>query len=364
MYKSFPFYSSHSLAAELEVGVCYLELPLNRVDPAGIHDNASRWREGGDADLSVGCQVLNNGAPLHAVEAETSGAASYDEQRVAFFYGEALGLPVRVRDLSRDSLLVFTVRDGAGAIVAAASLPVFDARGVFRGGLQKLALHDDAEAAEAELEAAHASAEVGGRLGAFHGELRGDAEAEGGYKRYAPHDHLFRAEVFREGFGGDHGSILDEREDWLDDLALKRIGEQRAALNDREKWLRAPHCHDDERAMADRAFLCVELPKFDHPVLWEERPYGPPPVAPDVDAALARLVADAADVGDDASKLTAALKQAGLDDTENNDVIIYDFDDDEAQAARGTPAEEKYRSFPASRHRRGASLTAIPAQVR
>ena len=85
-------------------------------------------------------------------------------------------------------------------------------------------------------------------------------------------------------------------------------------------------------------------------------------MAPDVDAALARLVADAADAGDDASKLTEALKQAGLET--NNDVIVYDFDDDEAQAARGTPAEEKYRSFPASRHRRGASLTAIPAQVR
>ena len=100
-------------------------------------------------------------------------------------------------------------------------------------------------------------------------------------------------------------------------------------------------------------------------VLWEERPYGPPPVAPDVDAALARLVADAARVedGDDASKLSEALKQAGLDDAAN-DVIVYDFDDDEAQAARGTPAEEKYRSSSASRHRRGASLTAIPAQVR
>ena len=67
--------------------------------------------------------------------------------------------------------------------------------------------------------------------------------------------------------------------------------------------------------------------------------------------------------GDDASKLSEALKQAGLDDAAN-DVIVYDFDDDEAQAARGTPAEEKYRSFSASRHRRGASLTAIPAQVR
>ena len=85
-------------------------------------------------------------------------------------------------------------------------------------------------------------------------------------------------------------------------------------------------------------------------------------MAPDVDAALARLVADAADAGDDASKLTEALKQAGLET--NNDVIVYDFDDDEAQAARGTPAEEKYRSSSASRHRRGASLTAIPAQVR
>ena len=59
--------------------------------------------------------------------------------------------------------------------------------------------------------------------------------------------------------------------------------------------------------------------------------------------------------GDDASKLSDALKQAGLDET-NNDVIVYDFDDDEAQAARGTPAEEKYRAFPASRHRRDPSL--------
>ena len=81
-------------------------------------------------------------------------------------------------------------------------------------------------------------------------------------------------------------------------------------------------------------------------VLWEERPYGPPPVAPDVDAALARLVADAARVedGDDASKLSEALAQAGLADAAN-DVIVYDFDDDEAQAARGTPAEEKYRAL-------------------
>ena len=62
-----------------------------------------------------------------------------------------------------------------------------------------------------------------------------------------------------------------------------------------------------------------------------------------MDAALARLVADAADAGDDASKLTEALKQAGLET--NNDVIVYDFDDDEAQAARGTPAEEKYRAL-------------------
>ena len=207
MYKSFPFYSSHSLSAELEVGVCYLELPLGRVDPAGIHEKTSRWRaRSGDADLSVGCQVLNNGAPLHAVEAETSGAASYDEQRVAFFYGEALGLPVRVRDLSRDSLLVFTVRDGAGAIVAAASLPVFDARGVFRGGLQKLALHDDAEAAEAEpvtRTRAPRSRRPAGRVprGAPR-RRRGRGRLQAAARRP---DHLFEAEVFREGAGGGTG---------------------------------------------------------------------------------------------------------------------------------------------------------------
>ena len=43
--------------------------------------------------------------------------------------------------------------------------------------------------------------------------------------------------------------------------------------------------------------------------------------------------------------MTEALKQAGLDSTENGAAIVYDFDDDEAQAARGTPAEEKYRAL-------------------
>lgn len=42
--------------------------------------------------------------------------------------------------------------------------------------------------------------------------------------------------------------------------------------------------------------------------------------------------------------MTDALKQAGLDSDAAN-VIVYDFDDDEAQAARGTPAEEKYRAL-------------------
>ena len=59
------------------------------------HEKTSRWREGGDADLSVGCQVLNNGAPLHAVEAETSGAASYDEQQ-DIRYGAARGWVDRI----------------------------------------------------------------------------------------------------------------------------------------------------------------------------------------------------------------------------------------------------------------------------
>ncbi len=43
--------------------------------------------------------------------------------------------------------------------------------------------------------------------------------------------------------------------------------------------------------------------------------------------------------------MTEALKQAGLDSTENGAAIVYDFDDDEAHAARGTPAEEKYRAL-------------------
>ena len=41
MYKSFPFYTSHSLSAELEVGVCY-RAPLPLLPSRAIHGSTLR----------------------------------------------------------------------------------------------------------------------------------------------------------------------------------------------------------------------------------------------------------------------------------------------------------------------------------
>ena len=272
-------HSSHSLSAER--GRRLLPEPPPNCHTAGIHERAPA--RGRRRDLSVGCQVLNNGV-AHAVEAGRA-ARRRTTAAAAFFYGQALACPcacgTRAATACSCSRCATAPAPSSRRRRCRSSTAGASSAGCAAGAPRRR------RGRRGRAEAAHASAEAGGRLGAPRGIAR-RRRGRGRCKRYALHDHLFRAEVFREGFGGEHGSILDEREDWLDDLALKRIGEQRATLNDREKWLRAPHCHDDERAMADRAFLCVELPKFDHPVLWEERPYGPPPVAPDVDAALAR----------------------------------------------------------------------------
>jgi len=328
MWRSFPFFPSHSAGVDLEVGVCHLELPLDDVDPDGVYAEEgaapSVWARGSEEEFYVCGTVLCHGAPTHRVPISTRTAASFDGRRCAFEFGELLRFPVKLRDLTRDAALAVTVMGEDRRVVASASTPLFDGRGRLARGLVKLALHDETAAGEAAaaLAAANRATELGGAVGAFARELRGDEESRAGYGPYAADDHLFRAEKLRENFGGAAGAgaapaaarppATPERRAsaagapgsaggpaapapaagrtaWLDAMTLERLGRRRAALEDREAWLRAVHTTAAERAMAGRAFLSLELPSLEHPVLYEEKPYAAAPTVPKIDKAFRDL---------------------------------------------------------------------------
>ena len=131
MWRSFPFYPSHTAGVDLQVGVCHLELPLDEVDPQGIFlepgAEPSVWAKGSEEEFYVCGTVLCHGVPTHRVPISTRTPRAFDERRCAFAFGELLSFPVKVRDLTRDAVLVVTVMGEDRRIVASASSPFFDA---------------------------------------------------------------------------------------------------------------------------------------------------------------------------------------------------------------------------------------------
>lgn len=322
MFKRFSFCPSHAAGVELQCGVSEVELPIELVDPHGLFwdskSERSVWFRGSEEEFHVRSTLLCHGAPMHSVPVRTRLPSTYDERRCSVVWGELMRFPVKVRELTLDATLAFSVVGEDGRAIASASLALFDDKGVLKQGLVKLALRDerlgDDTLTRKANSAASRAAALGGGRGTFIDGLRGDDEYERQFERT---DYLFRADKLRQGLAAARRRLVADsmqrqraaeqplaasattervtrqrataahqlRKDaavaaWLDELALARVNEVRAHLSDREAWFRAPHTTRAERAMLTRAFLIVDLPTFEHPVLWEEKPYtGAPQVA-------------------------------------------------------------------------------------
>ncbi|KAJ8614505.1 hypothetical protein CTAYLR_000772 [Chrysophaeum taylorii] len=326
MFKSFSFFPSHAGGVEMQCGVCEVELPIESIDPYGLFwDGSSErsvWYRGSSEEFHVRATMLCHGVPMHSVPVRTRAPSGFDERRCSVVWGELLRFPVKVRELTSDATLALSVVGEDGRVAASASLGLFDDKGVLKQGLVKLALRDerpgdDSRTREADAAASRAAALGGGR-GAFVDELRGDLEYEW---RFEATDYLFRADKLRQVLAAksrlvaeakrraDQQVAATERASrqqqntpqqrqalaaahqhrkeaassvvaWLDELALARVNATRRVLGDRESWFKSAHTTRAERSMLSRAFLVLDLPTFDYPVLWEEKPYAGAPHVP------------------------------------------------------------------------------------
>ena len=289
-------------------------------------------------EVFVTAHVTCNGEALHGIPVATGAAPVYDAEPGCLRWGEEELLPfpgVKYRDLSIDARLVLCVWGGAARSeaerdvpLAVAALDLFTDLGVLRVGKQKLRLHWTTMGAGAGLAAEPGAAE-GVEAGEDFGLRLEKAREAYVFNRMAPVDWLDRVTLPYTGRilaaelaaatrrrarrgrrkGGVRGQRRRGGKDQQDGGDAATDGDEQEEGEDEE---------EEEEEKADCGYLVVNLPMFQHPVLYEEKACptvgGIPPLGGGAAAALSSLTAAAAagTGGTPASSPRSALMGPGL----------------------------------------------------
>ena len=307
----FKWFNSHHVPLEVQVGIARLELPLD------LQVKSSNVPE----DVYITARIMCNQQPVHTLSLGTHFALA-DEFRNALVWDYVMSFPLKIQNLSPDSILVITAWTAQDTVYGGTTMNLFDENGVFKTGKQKLVFFF-------------------GRPGDANVPSKNTTPGDELYNEYKDADHGFRMEKHLENYktmllsstGSGNGSSTHL--DWLDRLSLTQIqytlGESlsrdRTAFNhnggggdaegtngvgshgwgydttqdkgaDRipflsmtdasngqggdnsdHSWVSSEGrywnwgCRPDELDLQSLCCLVVELPVLPHPVLYEGRPY-------------------------------------------------------------------------------------------
>jgi len=319
-YKDYKWYNSLNLPIEVQCGICRLELPVD------IKANSPEVPQ----DVYFTAHIVCNQMSMH--ESPVSTAFSQrDDVRNSLSWEYVLTFPLRVRDLSLDSIIVLTAWTPEGNVYGGTTMKFFDEFGALKRGKQKLMFYFETKGDANVLMS--------------HNTTPGET-----YKYYEAWDYRFKMEKDLELYGSQQAAAGrvrgggESKHEWLDRLALAHIqdaldsqiprtgadvydsigagrGRGEDSLQARvrrlsatsggnagstgnhtagvdasassgdgdvvssptsaddmlpDAWARAPEEYDLETF----CFLIVEMPLFQYPVLYEEKHY--PSVAPHV----------------------------------------------------------------------------------
>jgi len=251
-----------------------------------LRRHQSEAGEEDEEELLVTVHITCNNEPLHGVPLSTSTPSTYDSQRhCVYWQDDLLTFPgVKYRDLSLDARLVFTIWGLGSVPVAMTAVDFFGPYGVLRMGKQKLCMHFTGGGGAAA--AAPAAAPTA--------EKKKDGAAEY-LEDFAQQDVGFRLEKSREGYIFNQPQLPPV--EWLDRVTLPHTARVLAELaqNPRHprEWVLEEEEEEEEeerreeeeeegvtkhrrrrrRRLRQEGFLVVTLPMFQHPVLFEEKPY-------------------------------------------------------------------------------------------
>jgi hypothetical protein len=305
LMKEYKWYNANYLPMELQCGILRLELP----DEMKL--NSERLPE----DLTVSVQIISNQLPIFDPPLSTLFSQT-NEQQNYLQWDHLLNFPVKIRDLSLDSLLVCTINSANNQIFGGTSMRLFDEYGSLKQGKQKLLMFRSCP----------------GDPNVVYSENQTPGEY---YQEFFPYDYEFQMEKTYEQFlkknslnasplvstssaasstaflnassfpSSQSFSTADQniRRDWLDQLFLKRMSQynsdkpiyNKTLFNDasahsayseeemkklQEEYL-TKYFNDslnnfqrlEELEIKKFAYLVLELPTLLYPVFYEDKQY-------------------------------------------------------------------------------------------
>lgn len=289
VFKEYKWYNTHSLNLELQCSISRLEIPDYRRQDLSLQLSVSAYIVCNQLAMFEPSVSTLFGTPSPALS--STSASSTSSCRIN--WENTLNFPIKIRDLSLDSLLVITIETSEGVIYGGTSMRLFDDNGSLKQGKQKLLVFFD--------QPGDSNVIINKNL--TPGEY---------YEIFAPNDYPFIMEKNLEKYRLNINPNDNIKNQWLDRLLLKRIEaantcedsirllknsiaytEEKKDINEknRENILNfLDSCIINEEVLEDLAkeyygrnvdelelkkypFLVIELPSLPYPVLYEERQY-------------------------------------------------------------------------------------------
>ena len=265
-FKEYKWYNSHSIPLDVQVGISRLEIPLDLLVNSEDIPN----------DISITAQIISNQLVLHEAILSTHFAV-IDELRNALIFDYAMSFPLKIKDLSINSIITFTAVTPNNKIIGGTTMHFFDKNGSLKRGKQKLIFYFGCEADQNVLP--------------DYSKTSGDL-----YEKYREWDYSFQMEKFMETYkplmlSNDGNSKLD----WLDRLTLNQVQTTLGHALIRDNNLIANNINDininsnnnsncynniyglsyEEIDLSSYCCLIIELPLYPQsiPILFEDRTY-------------------------------------------------------------------------------------------
>lgn len=248
--KEYKWYNSCNVPMELQCGIARMEMQIDFNDVESIQN------------LSVTAHIVCNQLHVHDPPLSTLFGL-VDQTTGTVFWDHVLTFPMKVKDLSYDSIIVFTVWTPDGRPFAGTTMRIFNELGSMKQGKQKLLLFP-------------------GRSGDPNIVTKANLTPGEYYSCFQHTDHEFQlekvAEAYRMRSNLNASGRGDQRNEWLDRFMASRLlnasqESYASALQQvrttEELWGRSL----ERLEMQKYSYLVIEMPMLFHPVLHEERQY-------------------------------------------------------------------------------------------
>ena len=259
IFHEYKYAYSHSIQSEVLCGICRLELPIDMKLDTNNHIGE---------EIYMTAQIVCNQLPLHGTPVSTHFSL-WDDCRNALIWDYLLIFPVKIRELSLDSILVLTAFTADGKPFGGTSMRFFNENGCLKKGKQKLLFYF-------------------GCYGDNNVNLLENKTPGNIYDLYAEYDEGFKMEKALEAYknsitsaenfhnnGNQRGDDSNSRDDWLDRFTISQIQSTLSStlLRGSSSAAKTWGCPPEELDLQTFCNLVIELPMLPHDVLHDERTY-------------------------------------------------------------------------------------------